>query len=428
MSSGVASTSQYLMKTFLIVVAIILLLVIAGGIMRQNRIRRIADTITRKPPSASGNKEPEDTTASTKAPYHPGFTVMDFPYTDEDGMKYNLTTAFWYPTLEKPSSYTYDTHSESAESLVAVDAQLVKSDAPFPIIFYAHGAYGCGFNGTFFKEYMASRGYIVVAPDYYDMGPPNFSRQMASCRIKDGNVVSNLRVLQAARDMKEWETNKEQALQYLTKYRYKPTAFLINAVLALNSTKESLFYSLIDKSKIGMMGHSLGGLTTLGMIGAYQFTDPRIKAALLFSAPTYPFEETGSDVSIPTMSMVGDNDEPMLRSDISRMAFYDIASPPKYYLILGNSDHLAFTDRDYREMPLYQAVEKDPRARAISEYAFAFFETHLLLKPSSVLNEKDDAWVYYTKQEAGGDVKTWGEEPEAGEGGGGGLRSRFRRR
>ena len=100
----------------------------------------------------------------------------------------------------------------------------------------------------------------------------------------------------------------------------------------------------------------------------------------------------------------------------------------QYYLILSNADHLAFTDRDYREMPLYQAVEKDPRARAISEYGFAFFETHLLLKPSSVLNEKDEAWVYYVKQEAGKDEVTWGEEPPLGEGGGGGLRSRFRGR
>ena len=382
------------MKLFFLIVAIILLMVVIGGVIRRNRIRRIIDALPRRSATEAVDGEVKDVVEPQNTPYYPGFAVMDFPYTDEDGTKYNLTTAFWYPTLEKPSSYTYDMGNDSAESMVAADSALAKTEKLFPIIFFAHGAYGCGLNSAFFKEYVASRGYIVVSPDYYDMGPPNFTRQMAACRIKEGNVVSNLRVLQAALDMKQWENDREQAIQYLTKYRYKPTAFLINEVLALNAAPDSRFYQRIDEGKIGMMGHSLGGLTTIGMIGAYQFTDPRIKAALLFSAPTFPFEETAGQVSIPTMSMVGDNDEPMLRPDISRRAFYDLTSSPKYYLVLENADHLAFTDRDYREMPLYQAVEKNPRARAIAEYGFAFFEEHLLGKLSPVLDKKNNALVY----------------------------------
>ena len=43
-----------------------------------------------------------------------------------------------------------------------------RADGPYPLVVFSHGAYGVRFQSVFFTAYLASHGYVVVAPDHPD--------------------------------------------------------------------------------------------------------------------------------------------------------------------------------------------------------------------------------------------------------------------
>ena len=104
--------------------------------------------------------------------------------------------------------------------------------------------------------------------------------------------------------------------------------FIIDSILELNNDSASSFYTVIDENNIGMAGHSLGGLTTLGLIGKHseeEMKDERIKAALVLSAPAYPFETSAGTIDIPIMVIHGDLDLPRIEPGVLRRITYDLA-------------------------------------------------------------------------------------------------------
>jgi len=62
--------------------------------------------------------------------------------------------------------------------------------------------------------------------------------------------------------------------------------------------------------------------------------DVRSKAALLFSAPAYPWENPLNEHHSAIMVMTGDEDAPALGPDVPRRILYDRATPRKFYLVL----------------------------------------------------------------------------------------------
>jgi hypothetical protein len=107
-----------------------------------------------------------------------------------------------------------------------------------------------------------------------------------------------------------------------------------------------------------LIRHSFGAVTTEAVSGQaapgglLTFTDPRIKAAVIFS-PSSPNVGTAKDafgqVKIPWMLMTGTKDLVPLISNTdmkSRLGVYP-ALPPggKYEVVLDRGEHSAFTDR-----------------------------------------------------------------------------------
>jgi predicted dienelactone hydrolase len=276
-------------------------------------------------------------------------------------------------------------------------------------------------------EYLASHGYIVIAPDFLDTKPPDYQEQIAFSRIKDGNVGQPLKILRmVSQFVKDMSNNRAFFFAYLAEHRLNHTSFTIDVMLALNRNTNSTFYQSINEEAIGICGHSLGGTTALGKIGAYpdkQFKDSRIKAALIFSAPAYPFESTASNIDVPIMIMAGDDDEPALHPGLPRRTIYDEASVPKYYLVLEKATHLSFGNTSCGQSALYQAVNNNPQVNAICRYGLAFFEKYLLRNhyAGRCLEGTDSAWAYYIKEEKAGQSFEWGTEPPPGKGGPGGI-------
>lgn len=395
----------------LFIIIIIILVVFAIGRRAEQRRRSVAP-------------QPTLPVFSEKTSFNAGLKIIDLDFYNSDKV---ITAAVWYPTDAEPQSFVYH-DVEDYQSMVALDAPVSKKSASYPLVIFSHGAYGSGYNAAYFMEYLARQGYIAVAPDYIDTKPPQYEEEIAFSRIKTGKTFSNLQVLRAAKGfVEDAEANTEFMLSYIEEHRLNRTTFIIDVMLTYNRWPSSVFYQVINEQAIGMMGHSLGGLTTLAKTGAYpdkSYTDERIKASLLFSAPAYPFLNTINQIDIPIMMMVGDNDEPNYGpKDVPRRAVYDSAVPPKYLLILKDSTHFTFGNSGAGKTPLYQAVETVPQTSAIARYGATFFNKYLKndLSANEQLNKTDSALAYYIKEEKPGEVSEWGKEPAPGKGGPGGI-------
>jgi len=338
-----------------------------------------------------------------KTTYHVGLQIVDFGYASRHGALEIITAAVWYPTQEEPRLYTYHT-TEDYQSLVALNAQ-VAPGGPYPLVLYAHGAFGSGYSSAFFTEYLAKQGYIVIAPDYVDTKPPEYTEPIAFSTIRGGKVAPTFSVLALSkRWIEEMGANRDFFLSYLAEHRFDQTSFLIDQMLALNGEPRSIFFQSIKADAIGMVGYSEGGITALGKIGAHpdhQFKDPRIRAALFFSAPVYPFEDSLDRIDVPIMVMVEDGNTPALGPDLPRRLLYDLPHVPKYYLVLKDSDHFAFGNSATRPLSLYLAAENNPKINVICRYGAAFFQKYLRRDPTAneQLRKSNPQWVSYEKDE-----------------------------
>ena len=172
----------------------------------------------------------------------------------------------------------------------------------------------------------------------------------------------------------------ELLLAYLEEHRLGQTRFVLDQALSWNADPASAFYQRIDPSRVGIVGWSLGGLTALALVGAHpdpEMREARIRAALLLSAPPYPFQDSLAQIGVPTMQMEGDNDPPNVGPDFPRRLVYDEAPPPKYHLVLDHTTHYDFGNRPAGSLPLDEAIDEIPGLNAIAEYGLAFFDRYV---------------------------------------------------
>lgn len=311
--------------------------------------------------------------------FNVGFSICDFNYIGTGGEGERLTAAVWYPTAEKPSSFTY---SNDFTSIIAYNAAPDREHGPYPLIVFNHGLYASGIQSLPLTEYLASQGFVVVAPDYSDTIAPDFVIHAALSRIRNEEKVNNLvDIVKALADSENLiNASRDTLVTYLEKFRLGKAGFIIDAMLGLNEDRSSAFYNLIDGTAIGMIGHSLGGLTTLGLIGAYDdvgLKDERIKAALVLSAPE-PFKEHIEQVNVPIMIMHGDIDLPSLEPEEERKALYEKADSPKFYMVIRFATHFTFGNapcENHDSIP--ECQNSDEHVRVINGYASAFFKRYL---------------------------------------------------
>jgi len=309
--------------------------------------------------------------------FNVGFTILESQYAEADTRE-TMTVAVWYPTLSQTRSYVYN---NGFRSQVALDAPPA-SGAALPLIAFYHGGYSTGIQSLCLTEHLASRGFIVAAPDFVDTIPPKFVEPAAFERIRGTQGVKDpatvLRIVgEFARTM---NADRNKFLWYMKEFRLGKARFVIDMMLQAGERRDSPFYRLIDQKAIGISGHSLGGLTTLGLAGAHldeESRDVRVRAALALSSGVYPYEDWISRIHIPLMTMHGDHDEPM-NPNFPRGLLYERANPPKYYLVLRNATHFTFGNmpcQQYNTISDCQAL--DQRVRAINSYGSAFFEKYL---------------------------------------------------
>jgi len=252
------------------------------------------------------------TSTSGFGPFAAGTTTLSLPYTKVE---------LWYPAA--PSSarglpnYTYDIR----DWLPAAIAQRVTpgvftftTDAyedlppsragPFPLVLFAHGLYSFPDQSTFITTWLASWGYVVAAPDLPIHDLAAFYDYLGRARP---TAPSDVQVLADTESL----------------------------VMRLSVQLDSTFAGLVRAGKIGIIGHSQGGIDSMQFaarpeVGTYIV----LAAGFLGAHPALP--------AVPSLYFAGSADHDILLPWVQ--AVYATAPQPKRLAVLADAGHLAFTD------------------------------------------------------------------------------------
>ncbi len=221
----------------------------------------------------------------------------------------------------------------------AVNAPILSSSSPFPVLIYSPGLGLAGEAGTFFFEYLASRGYIVAAINH--PGSSIFTENA------DGSFVFYQNI--------NYDTAANKV--HLTQTRAVQLSQALDALLDLDRTSSSIFFNKMDADRIGVFGHSIGGRTALRAASL----DKRFKAAVnldgsIEDEPPYIFKdqnilmmETDIDETLKDELAAGTTKQeevPQIKRVYSQYINNLFTSPwgKKYLVCYSGTRHMNYTD------------------------------------------------------------------------------------
>ena len=254
---------------------------------------------------------------------------------------------------------------------IPVLVYLPSGQSAAPVVLFSHGLGGARTGSAFLGKHWAARGYVAV-----------FLQHKGSDESvwKDVAPLRRLAVMRRA-------ANAENYL-----LRAQDVKVVLDGLTRWNLDAAHPLRGRLDMTRVGMSGHSFGGVTTQAVSGqssnvpSLRLTDARIKAAIVMS-PTVPAagnpQTAFGKVAIPWLLMTGTRDESLIGGATveSRLQVFP-ALPPgnKYELVLFDGQHSAFTDRDLPG----DKVERNPNHhRVIMALSTAFWDAFLREDPAA---------------------------------------------
>jgi len=233
-----------------------------------------------------------------------------------------LETVIWYP-----ASGDATVSDEVTESVA--DAPIDSASGPYPLILMSHGWTANPAVYQTLGRTWASAGYVVAAPAY----------PLSNTNAPGGPIIGDV--------------DNQPA----------DASFVIDQVLA-----DTELGAVIDDEHIGAAGHSLGAITTFGLVYADCCGDDRIDAAIPMSGIAGLVDD-GSDyfagAPIPLLVVHGTDDTTVPYS--SSVDAYAKAKTPKAFVTFTGGDHI---------WP-YIGGSADERRVAFQELTTAWFDRWL---------------------------------------------------
>jgi predicted dienelactone hydrolase len=250
-------------------------------------------------------------------------------------------------------------HDAARKKDLPVKIYYPEGGGPFPVIVFSHGLYASKDTYWALAQYWASYGYVSIHPSHED------SRQ-------DSGYRGTLRG--ALADPELWRS------------RPKDISFIIDALPQIERLAPMLKGKL-DRSRIGVGGHSYGAYTSVAIGGAtvqmpgakapVSFADKRVRAIVVLS-PQGEGEmgltsKSWENIRVPMLAMYGSRDfgtqrrTPTWRSQ----PFYGAPPGDKYDVELEGATHFTFAGPMRRrglETPLFKCAKLE---------TLAFWDTYL---------------------------------------------------
>lgn len=188
-----------------------------------------------------------------------------------------------------------------------------------PVLIFSHALYMCPTQSRYLTSALADAGYLVVAPRHRDSSC-SFSMSLSFARMsgKPSPLWSDSDYRDRADNIRDVVEGLRLDMRYL---------------------------HIADPAQLGLIGHSLGGYTVLGLAGAWpSWRLPGVRAVVALTPYTLPFQRSEGlrQLSVPTMYQVGELD-PVFTVPLEQFA-YAQTSQPKYLVRIAWANHLAWTD------------------------------------------------------------------------------------
>lgn len=260
----------------------------------------------------------------------------------------------WYPTAAAEQALNYG-GARGQLGLAARDATPRAGRAA--LLLFSHGYLGAGDQSLFLTENLARAGYVVVAPNHRD----------------SPGSGSNMR-----RERPEFENPRTWDARKFEDRRADLIGMLDALCFAGDPGGEPwrVLRSSVDCSRVGAIGHSLGGYAALGLGGARrEWFDSRVRAVVALSPYAAPYLESSqtSRLQVPVM-LQGATLDVFITPSLGRL--YRKLDGPKCELVLRGESHFAWTNLASVGRSTTAAVGAG-NPRWIAGYTLAFLDQHL---------------------------------------------------
>ena len=204
-----------------------------------------------------------------------------------------LTTEVWYPTT-------------GGSGAPVRDADAAKGR--FPLILSSHGYGDIRTGEAYVAEALASRGYVVAAPDFPLTNLMSAPRDPVDVVNQPGDV-----------------------------------RFVADQVLSLAKSKGSWLAGRIDRRRIGASGLSYGGLTTLLVTFHPTMRDRRIRAAAALAPAACALGPSFYRAARPPLLLMQGTEDLLVPLPSNAGRAYADARSPRELVALANASHTAFS-------------------------------------------------------------------------------------
>ncbi len=284
----------------------------------------------------------------------------------------------------KTESYTFIDESrieifsdDNENRKISVQFWYPDEDGKYPLVVFSHGSFGYRMSNYSTFENLASNGYVVCSIDhtYHSFFSEHNDGSFTLVNTEFLNDVTNIEN-GLYDEKKTYDLTKE----WLS-LRTKDMAFVLDEIL--DNTKN--VYSLIDKDKIGLFGHSLGGAAAAVLGRERDDIDSVIVIDGTMIGERLNFNEGSIDLNdeaypLPLLNLYNQehyNEAQLLKMDYEN---YHASANAKeaYDVLIRNSGHLNFTD-----LPLFSPllakmlgtgnVDKEYCIETMNEIVLEFF-------------------------------------------------------
>lgn len=235
---------------------------------------------------------------------------------------------------------------------------------PFPVIIWSHGLGGSRDGAGFISRYVASHGYVVIHIQH-------IGTDSSLWEGKPGHPWDVIRATHIPRSA--------------TLQRFKDVPFVLSQLKTLDIAPH------MDFTRMGMSGHSFGGMTTQVMAGQrrgygrrqYSLFQDIFKAGIVYSPSPYlhksnrPLSDFYGGIQIPLLMMTGTEDDSPLENFgyKERLDVFNYSGgPDQHLLVLDKGDHMVYNGSRGK---LDANPKRDVHEEIIKVLSLAFWDAYL---------------------------------------------------